>query len=302
MDNNIRQILQKQQNLEYLKKQNTLSQVKAKQTDNRLSAPYVQKILSYIKKLYFFNRMEWLRYRFSCILAIALLLLIPFCTIINNVQKQFSDLNYTSLFDQALDEGNTQEARQILEQKKVDPHSFAGALDYSSLYEKEGNYDEAVNVVLYFLTNVAGVQSLSESSPIYQRLVELKDYPLSHSVRSRYDAGIAACQENTIHLNAISDLIDIKNYEGALSICDQLKENCTSDNALFFDYKKCYMALEQYEKFADYLIILEKQALKEGDQYSYQIPDKYTLKTELQEIYDLVSDETRQQIDQLGVL
>lgn len=62
------------------------------------------------------------------------------------------------------------------------------------------------------------------------------------------------------------------------------------------------MALEQYEKFADYLIILEKQALKEGDQYSYQIPDKYTLKTELQEIYDLVSDETRQQIDQLGVL
>lgn len=65
---------------------------------------------------------------------------------------------------------------QILEQKKVDPHSFAGTLDYSSLYEKEGNYDEAVNVVLYFLTNVAGVQSLSESSPIYQRLVELKDY------------------------------------------------------------------------------------------------------------------------------
>lgn len=62
------------------------------------------------------------------------------------------------------------------------------------------------------------------------------------------------------------------------------------------------MALEQYEKFADYLIILEKQALKEGDQYSYQIPDKYTLKTELQEIYELVSDETRQQIDQLGVL
>lgn len=53
MDNNIRQILQKQQNLEYLKKQNTLSQVKAKQTDNRLSPPYVQKILSYIKKLYF---------------------------------------------------------------------------------------------------------------------------------------------------------------------------------------------------------------------------------------------------------
>ena len=93
MDNNIRQILQKQQDLEYLKKQNTLSQVKAKQTDNRLSTPYVQKILSYIKKLYLFNWMEWLRYRFSCILAIALLLLIPFCTIINNVQKQFSDLN-----------------------------------------------------------------------------------------------------------------------------------------------------------------------------------------------------------------
>ena len=58
MDNNIRQILQKQQNLEYLKKQNTLSQVKAKQTDNRLSTPYVQKILSYIKKLYFFNRIK----------------------------------------------------------------------------------------------------------------------------------------------------------------------------------------------------------------------------------------------------
>ena len=62
------------------------------------------------------------------------------------------------------------------------------------------------------------------------------------------------------------------------------------------------MALEQYEKFADYLIALEKQSLKEGDQYSYQIPDKYTLKMELQEIYELVSDETRQQIDQLGVL
>lgn len=118
MDNNIRQILQKQQNLEYLKKQNTLSQVKAKQTDNRLSPPYVQKILSYIKKLYFFNRMEWLRYRFSCILAIALLLLIPFCTIINNVQKQFSDLNYTSLFDQALDEATPRKHARFWSKRK----------------------------------------------------------------------------------------------------------------------------------------------------------------------------------------
>lgn len=301
MNDDIRQILQKQQDLEYLKKQNTLSQVKTKQTDHGLSTPYVQKILSYIKKLHFFTQLEWLRYRFSCILAIALLLLIPLCMIIIG-QQQFASLNYTSPFDQALDAGNTQEAHQILEENNVDPHSFAGTLEYSKLYEKEGNYDEAVSVVLYFLTNVAGSQNLSEASPIYQRLVELKDYPLSDNVRSRYDAGIAACQENTVHLNAITDLIKSKDYEGALKACDQLKENGTSDNTLFYDYKQCYMALEQYEEYASYLISLEKQSIKEGDQYSYQIPDKYTLKQELQEIYELVSESTRQEIDQLGVL
>lgn len=301
MNNDIQQILQKQQDLEYLKKQNTLSQVKARQTDHQLSTPYTQKILSQIKKLHFFTRMEWLRYHFSYLLAIGLLLLIPLC-MIANIQKQFSSLDYTSPFDQALDQGDTQEARQLLKQMNLDPHSFAGTLEYSKLYEKEENYDAAVSIVLYFLTDVAGSQSLSEASPIYQRLVELKDYPLSDNVRSRYDAGIAACQENTVHLNAISDLIKSKDYEGALKACDQLKENGTSDNTLFWDYKQCYMALEQYEEYASYLISLEKQSIKEGDQYSYQIPDKYTLKQELQEIYELVSESTRQEIDQLGVL
>ena len=301
MNNDIQQILQKQQDLECLKKQNTLSQVKARQTDHQLSTPYTQKILSQIKKLHFFTRMEWLRYHFSYLLAIGLLLLIPLC-MIANIQKQFSSLDYTSPFDQALDKGDTQEARQLLKQMNLDPHSFAGTLEYSRLYETEKNYDAAVSVVLYFLTDVAGSQSLSEASPIYQRLVELKDYPLSDNVRSRYDAGIAACQETTVHLNAISDLIKSKDYEGALKACDQLKENGTSDNALFWDYKQCYMALEQYEEYASYLISLEKQSIKEGDQYSYQIPDKYTLKQELQEIYELVSKETRQEIEQLGVL
>ena len=129
-------------------------------------------------------------------------------------------------------------------------------------------------------------------SPPYTRMTELQNMNLSSEEREKFDACMNACKQSAANLASISTLIENKNYEVALMLCDALKTNGNSEYILFDFYHTCYTNLKESETYALKLIHLAKERIKEKE-FSYQLPELTHVKYYLKDLYPHVSSETQ---------
>lgn len=206
-----------------------------------------------------------------------------------------------TLVQDAIKEGNLAKAHQILKDDNMGPDTFAGACTYYDLYVAEENYDLAVNTQLDYL-DAFGTQNIRLYSPIYVNLQEAKDFPLSDDTKQRYDAYMKECDESVARFAELDDLIKDKKYEEALEKCNTMKNvNGCTDYLLFYSYRDCYMGLEKYEEFAEYLIARAQEIQKSSD-LLFRVSLKFEVEDGLKEIYDNVSPATQEKITALNFI
>lgn len=303
MNEKLLKILYKQQAFEYLKKQNITSKHQFQELYNKTSSTYGSQILKQCIRM---NRHTGTyRLSFICsnilaaaILSIAVILLIN-AWIPSSAPDAPKESPY-SLAQDAINDGNAENARSILESNQVPSNTFAGAIAYSKLYELEKKYEQAADVIITFITDIMGTQNILEASPLYTRMIELQDMNLSSEEREKFDACMNACKQSAANLASISALIENKNYEVALTLCDALKANGSSEYILFDFYHICYMNLKEYETYALKLIHLANEGIKEKE-FSYQLPELTHVKYYLKDVYPHVSLETQKKIDALNI-
>ena len=251
MNEKLLKIAHKQQNLEYLKKQNITSPHQLQELRNQIPGEYTSQILEQCSRMNHHTD----TYRFSFILSNILACIILLITVVLLLSSLHStpEPNFETPCTQAqeaIDNGDLQKARDFLESTNTPSDTFAGALTYSSLYESEGNYDEAADVIITFITDVMGTQSILDASPLYTRMVEIGNMELSSAEKDKYETCMNACQQSAAKFSSISALIKEENYEDALKLCDEQKANGSSEYVLFQFYCLCYTRLEDYETFA----------------------------------------------------
>ena len=247
MNEKLLKIAHKQQNLEYLKKQNITSPHQLQELRNQIPGEYTSQILEQCSRMNHHTD----TYRFSFILSNILACIILLITVVLLLSSLHStpEPNFETPCTQAqeaIDNGDLQKARDILESTNTPSDTFAGALTYSSLYEAEGNYDEAADVIITFITDVMGTQSILDASPLYTRMVEIGIWSfllLKGYIRNLHECLPAICCK----FLSISALIKEENYEDALKLCDEQKANGSSEYVLFQFYCLFYTRLEDYE-------------------------------------------------------
>lgn len=207
-----------------------------------------------------------------------------------------------TLAQDAIDEGDFTKAQQILDNDNVKPDGPASVLTYFNLYVAEGNYDLAVNMQVDYLNNAFGTQNIRLQSFFYANLQDAKDFPLSDDTRQRCEACIKACEESITRFTELDNLIEDRKYEEALEKCDTMRNvNGCSDNVLFYSYRECYLKLEKYEEFAEYLITQAQNIQKDGD-LNLINPDRFSVEDALEKIYDKVSPATQEKITALNFI
>lgn len=302
MNKKLLEILHKQQQLEYLKKQNITSPHQLQELCSQIPGEYSSQILKQCSRINHHTATYLLSFILSNILACIILL----CTIIillsslHTTPKNKFETPYTQA-QEAIDNGDLQKARDILERNNTPSDTFAGALTYSSLYEAEKNYDDAADVIITFITDIMGTQSILEASPLYTRMLEIGNLNLSSAEKVKYEACMDACRQSAAKFSSISSLIEEKDYKAALRFCDEQKANGSSEYVLFQFYYLCYTTLEEYETFALKLIDLTEKVKETGD-FTYQYPNLSDIKYHLKEVYPYVSSETQTKIDNLQII
>lgn len=303
MNEKLLEILHKQQDFEYLKKQNITSKHQLQELRSQISSPYASKILTQCIRM---NRHTG-TYQFSfilsnilatVILSVAVILLINAWTTAPDPETKI-ETPYSQA-QEAIDNGDSEKAHSILETNNTSSDTFAGAMTYSDLYELEKNYDQAADVIITFITDVLGTQNILEASPLYTRMLELENMELSSEEKQKFDTCMSACKQSAAKFASISALIENKNYEAALELCDTQKANGSSEYILFEFYHTCYIKLEEYETYALKLIDLAKKVQKVGN-YTYQYPDSHRIKYYLKEVYPFVTSDIQKNIDALNL-
>ena len=279
MNEKLLKIAHKQQNLEYLKKQNITSPHQLQELRNQIPGEYTSQILEQCSRMNHHTD----TYRFSFILSNILACIILLITVVLLLSSLHStpEPNFETPCTQAqeaIDNGDLQKARDILESTNTPSDTFAGALTYSSLYESEGNYDEAADVIITFITDVMGTQSILDASPLYTRMVEIGNMELSSAEKDKYETCMNACQQSAAKFSSISALIKEENYEDALKLCDEQKANGSSEYVLFQFYCLCYTRLEDYETFALKLIDLAEKIKEVGVRFDVCTEEVYPAK------------------------
>ena len=138
MNEKLLKIAHKQQNLEYLKKQNITSPHQLQELRNQIPGEYTSQILEQCSRMNHHTD----TYRFSFILSNILACIILLITVVLLLSSLHStpEPNFETPCTQAqeaIDNGDLQKARDILESTNTPSDTFAGALTYSSLYESE---------------------------------------------------------------------------------------------------------------------------------------------------------------------
>lgn len=307
MDEKLQEILRRQQESEYLKKQNITSRHQLQKLRSQAPGEYFSNILNQCIHM---NRHTG-TYRFLFILSNALagVILAAFVCLLlqawlespQKIEEYISSIE--TPYDQAqtaLEEDNPEKAREILETNHTPSDTFAGALVYSDLYEAEKNYDSAADVIITFITDILGTHNILKDSLLYTRMEEIGEMELSSEEKTKYDTCMTACKQSAADLASISNLISEKKYAEALKLCDKQKEKGSSEHILFEFYNTCYMNLGEYEDYADKLIELAGQIPTDDDySYYYQFPTKNRIKSCLENLYPLVSAKTQKRIDAL---
>ena len=303
MNEKLLNILYKQQAFEYLKKQNITSKHQFQELYGKTSNTYSSQILKQCIRMNRHTGIYRLSFIFSNILAaailsVAVILLINAWTP-SSAPEAPKESPY-SLAQDAINDGNSKNARTILESNHIPSNTFAGAIAYSKLYELEKKYDQSADVIITFNTDIMGTQNILKASPLYTRMTELQDMNLSSEEREKFDTCMNACKQSAANLASISTLIENKNYEVALVLCDALKANGSSEYILFDFYHTCYTNLKEYETYALKLIHLANEGIKEKE-FSYQLPELTHVKYYLKDVYPHVSLETQKKIDALNI-
>ena len=310
MEDNINTILLRQQELEYLKKQDCPSKKLLKELRRQTDSSYSRRILnqclhihSQIQLRKFFHMLRKIP-----IIILALFLVLPLSAPLKRItsQQEFSTPASDSVSEfpivkvqEAIMNGNYEEARRIIKENNFQPDNFANVISFSRLYIHDKDYDQAADVVINFINNTYGPRNVNEYSLLYKQLDEVSKLELSPETQQRCDTCLKACRESAARLASISALIDTKRYDLALELCDAEHRNGTCYASLFEYYVTCYTKLEKYEDFADLLIEIAEQLQIEGD-LTYTLPDRYRVRTCMQDIYSQVSEETRDKIDALN--
>lgn len=313
MEENFEKILQRQQELEYLKKQNTGSKRQLQQLSQKLGSDYSRQILSQCSKIHtiirkrrFFSLMRKIFLTLSAALFIfiflALFRLRPFADsgLSTEETDPFGDLPMVQL-QRAANDNDFDKVRDIIKENDFKPDTFVTAWVFSMLYEHDQDYDQAATVILDFIDNYFDVRNMTKLSILYTQLVQVGTHHLSPDVQKRYDECIAQCEKGNARRMAIWSLMNDQKYEEALELCKDFHESGISYSVLFEDYNLCYKHLEKYEEYAEFLIDIAKQ-LPEEDDYYDDLPDRYRVINCLKSVYPKVSEETQKKIDELGVI
>ena len=313
MNEKLLEILHKQQDFEYLKKQNITSKHQLQELRNQTSSSYTSRILKQCLQMNRHTGVYRLSFILSNVLSTVILLIsvvlllhawlsVPHSSSISvpsAISTDSTETPYTQAQD-AIDKGDTAKARNILESTNTPSDTFAGALTYSDLYESEKNYDQAADVIITFITDIIGTHSITGSSLLYTRMLELDNMDLSSDERTKFETCLDACKQSASKFETINALIKEKNYETALELCDAQKADGSSEYMLFELYHTCYMNLMLYETYAFKLIDLAEKVQEVGD-YTYQYPDSHRIKHYLEEVYPFVTSDTQKKIDTLNL-
>lgn len=335
MSENLENIFHKQQELEYLKSQSSLSLHDLKKECKTSESFYKKQIFKQYQKI----RQGPCIYQFLCnlsqILASTLLILTVICIVFLLLAARFSsdavnlpDSENTATTQETSNSPNSakiqhisaaanhldgiigeiqdalldneyENARNLLTGNAIAPDNLSAVLCYVELYEHDQDYDRAADIMISYITDIWNPQNIAiKDNPAYTGLVEVGSHPLSKNIQTRYDTCLNACDEAAARFAAVRSLIKEKDYESALELCTTLKQDGTSDNMLFWYLNDCYRNLEKYEDYAAYLISLQKEVKKET-YFSLYLPTESSVHYALQEVYPYVSDKTRKEIDSL---
>lgn len=201
----------------------------------------------------------------------------------------------------AMEAGDYTNAKKILDSKKErNENTFAGALTYSELYNKTGDYDNAALVILNFLDKHYPPVNIHSQSPLYTDLQDIKG-ELSPDVQERYDTCMTECKASAAFYDHLDSLVKQEDYQTALDLCNSRKQEGAFDSTLFTYYDYCYMGLEKYEEFADYLMEIIKNY--PSDVYSMiKVPSDDAVTSGINKVYPYLSAEKKREIDNLHVL
>ena len=315
MNEKLPEILHKQQDFEYLKKQNITSKRQLQELRSQTSSSYILHILKQCIQINRHTGLHRISFILSNVISTVILLIAVVLMLrawlsaphnssvsVPSAISTYSDETPYTQAQNAIDKGNSAKARNILEAANTSPNTFAGALTYSDLYESEKNYDQAADVIITFITDIIGTHNITETSLLYTRMLELENMDLSSDERAKFAICMDACKQSASKFETIDALIQEENYKTALELCDAQKAAGSSEYILFGLYHTCYINLKLYETYAFKLIDLaEKVQVLESKDYTYQYPDSHRIKHYLEEVYPFVTSDTQKKIDALNL-
>lgn len=141
----------------------------------------------------------------KCVVIVLLLLILClslFClSIVLIAEQQQPELDvmfvsYSSMAQTAIDEKDFETAHKLLDQALEEyPNGYAHYYVYANLYEAEGNYDDAVYILIKGLENCGGAESVTSTEHmIYKRLLNYQ-FPISQKARTDVDNVLNECEE-----------------------------------------------------------------------------------------------------------
>ena len=295
-DKEICEALHKQQVLEYLKGD-------CQDTDIS-SNDYAKKILAqcrrttapvrYIKNI--------LSYSFI-VLTLLFTVLSIFDISLSTLFSEFStdnDMGMSNDLSKAKTEifnGNYESARTILlDLMKESPNNGYILPTYAELCQLEGRYDEAAMVLIDYLNNVSGTQTIQKGNGLYMKLKELTG-PFSPDVENAYQECLEECEKSIENFNYLDTLLKTQKYQTGLRFCDSMKQENVTDYYLYEYYFISYTQLGKYEECAAYFLSLADAWNEEGETFSYRLPLKGFIQDKLNELRPNVSEITQEKID-----
>jgi serine/threonine protein kinase len=201
---------------------------------------------------------------------------------------------YENVYSQSLtsEELSTEEQR-LLSEIADGNDGIGNYISLSEIYESGGNYDKAADVLIEYIDNVNDRRLYLSTSPVYERLEDLKAYATVDK------------QAEILELNGNADYIDrlleAGEYDRAKQVLDDIKANPCRElvRSKYLQLDDYYYQL--YEQTEDY----ESAAAAVFDIYdSYfggtgKIGKDTLYYKNLQSIYGKVSEDTQKKIDEI---
>lgn len=327
MDKEIKEILQKQQELEYLKSLDASSFKRNRDAVSPVSS-YGEQVLKQCRD---YNRRlnhKKLQRSLTVSLCICLLLFtiaytlrirlidfgyLPDSTHLSDsenlaevplTEKDFESLSsaekaywesYSGRAEIEMTKENFDEAEKIIKEGIEEyPNGFAIYLTYSRLCQKEQNFDKAADIIIEFIEMKLGVKNIAEGSPLYKELKNING-PFSPEMEKKYQKCIADCEESISFYQSLNSLLEDKRYQPVLDLCDFRKQAGASDSTLYYYYTSAYEGLGKYEECAAYLLELAGQA-KDQEDYPLHLPAEPLIRNHLEGLESNVSEDTAAEI------